>query len=339
MSARHWIIGLCVSAALTACTTPAGGPLLRRGVVPPGRAEPPSQPMPTEDLDLQIALGGDSYSLGEPVYLTLRLRNTGSESLRVFGSLDPTDGATEVLVRLAGAPWSSFVPLVEVDNDDGIFTSLDVGEVLGNVAAIFFGAPGWTFAEPGDYQVKAIFQTSGSDGRTLQVTSPTLELEIRPSAAGTLLVGSDLASVEAGKFLTWRAGDHLEAGQALLRQVLETDERSPLSDHIHSAFAHSQGEAFSDYRQGRVRAPDCDRAIAHLDAVVSDRLPEHVRLENTIMRGKCASRHGAPGAARRYFDEAREMARGKPEYRGTRARIDRLRGRLDAGNKGPGAPR
>lgn len=320
-----------LTAVLTACTTPAGGPLVGRGVVSPDDAKPATQSVPAEHLRLEIVLDREVYALGEPIYLTLRLHNSGSDTLRVIGSLDPTDGAVDVLVEGPGERQETFVPLVEADHDEGIFENLGPGAVLGTVVPIFFGADGWTFDEPGRFEVTAIYKTPGERGRTLRTVSTAIALEVRSSSIGARLVGEAQRSLEAGKFLTWQSGDHLEQGRALLEQALEAEDQSPLSDYIHSAFARSLGEPFADYRAGRVRPPDCQQALNRLVQVTNDRLHVYVRMQNAVIRAKCAFRTNDREAAGRYLKEARGMAEGKPEYRGLLLRIDELQGRLDSG--------
>src|SRR5688500_15257208 len=141
---------------LAGCDTPAGGRWPQQGGADRDKAKPPGTVVKSPDLRLQTSVERDSYVLGEPVYLLLRLENTGAQTQRVFGGLDPTDGAVEILVSGGDRREQHFVPLVEADHDESIMVELSPGRPLGAVAPIFFGANGWTFPSTGTYTVTAI---------------------------------------------------------------------------------------------------------------------------------------------------------------------------------------
>jgi hypothetical protein len=321
----HAAIALVAAAALAACTAPAGGRWPREGVVSPAVANPPAPVVPAEFLQLTMSTERTQYLVGEPVYVALDLENSGVQTERVVGSLDPIDGAVDVLISAPDERTQVFGPLVEADNDEGILVELASGARIGDVVPIFFGARGWTFASPGRYVLTAVYQTPDRDGRFLEATSPPVTIEIQPSSVGENLIRSDERTVgEVGKFLTWRSGDHLEQGQARLREVLQQSPASPHASYIHAAFAHSFSEPFMDYRRGEVRPANCDLAMRELAQVDSTRLPTYLRLQNAMVGARCALAAEDWDAAQRYLDQAEEIAAGRPEYRGLAARIAEL---------------
>ena len=118
-------------ALVVGCDTPAGGRWPREGVADGRKANPPATVVTATNLRLQASVERDAYVVGEPVYLILRLENTGNQAQRVFGSLDPGDGAVEILVTGPDRREQRFVPLVETDQDSSIMVELAPAGSLG----------------------------------------------------------------------------------------------------------------------------------------------------------------------------------------------------------------
>jgi hypothetical protein len=317
---------LLALAIVAACEAPAGGAWPRQGVADRKEAKPSATAVTASDLRLHASVERDSFLVGEPVYLELRLENTGRQSHRVFGSLDPSDGAVEVLVMDPNGREHHFVPLVETEQDESIMVDLGPSAAVGAVAPVFFGANGWTFPSPGRYGVTAVYRTKARDAQVMEVRSAVLNVEVRASAdgAGEFLAGGSPPSLEAGKFLTWQAGDHLTAGRAHLENLLTRYPRSDLTHYALSALSRSEGTRFLDYRSRTVRAPNCELALARLRGVVDERLPGYVRMQNALTRARCAVRARDIAGARAAIGDVRGMAGERPEYQGLVAQATEL---------------
>jgi hypothetical protein len=322
---------LLVLAVAASCDTPAGGRWPGERGADPAQAPPAAAVVRAQDLRLDASVEREAYVVGEPVYLILRLENTGTDGRRVFGSLDPSDGAVDVVIGDATGE-RVFVPLVEVHHDEGIMVDLVPGQPLGAVTPVFFGGAGWTFPEPGSYQVTAIYRTPGEDGRLLETRSAPVEIVVQRSTdgSGEFLVASSDASFGAGKFLAWQSGDHLAAGQQHLERLLREYPASALTPYVRSAFGHSLGRRFLDYRSREVRPPDCERALAHLGAAVDETLPAYIRIQNALTRARCAARGRDGAAARAAIGAALAAAGERPEYGALRARAVELQQNLNA---------
>lgn len=327
---------LAAGAALTisACN-PSGIDRSGGDVVPPADAPPPATPTPSDALSLAAEAEKSSYVVGEPVYLTLALRNTGREAKRVLRRLDPVVGSVEIVVTGPDGDSVRFVPLGQVDTGPGMLVSLAPGEAVANVVPIFFGAGGWTFGEPGRYSVTATYEGPGVRGQreTARAGPTTVRVEEVPRA--TLDVGPENdAAFEAGKFLLWQKGDHLEEGHALLRAFAERAPDAVLTDYINIAFARSYADSFMDYRREAVRLPDCERARSHLSAARPGDVGGYARIQYAIAGLRCAVRRGDRDAAERYLDLVRETAGEDPAYGGLVARASELAGGLGADAEG-----
>ena len=305
-----------VVALVAACDTPAGGRWPREGVADPDKARPPATVVTAPDLTLRAFVERDTFVVGEPVYLILRLVNTGTAAQRVFGSLDPSDGAVEITISGPEGRAARFAPLVEADHDSSIVVELAAGDSLGAVAPVFFGANGWTFPAPGTYSLTASYRTAGG-GQLRETKAAAVNVHVRANGdgAGEFLVGTGAASLEAGKFLAWQSGDHLTAGREHLTNLLTRYPRSDLAHYVRSALAHSYGTRFMNYQTRAVRPPDCQLALEQLRAVSDDRLPGFLRLRNAMTRARCAVRGGDGAGARREIQQARQVAGTAPEYR------------------------
>lgn len=124
----------------------------------------PEHPLPGIRIGLAPAPGA-FYRFAEPVLLSLALENRTGRPLRVPDSiLDPKAGFVEILVRRVergkpgDTPPESFHPVVtrcfEI-GEDQLVTIPDQGRLEDNIN-LTFGASGFTFAEPGVYEVQAL---------------------------------------------------------------------------------------------------------------------------------------------------------------------------------------
>lgn len=308
----------------TGCTTPAGGRWPAKGVVSPRDAKSPAQVIQIDDMELELLSDHKQYFVGEPVYLTARLKNAGPETQKIISSLDPIDGALEIRLTDPTQQVRTFNPLGEADLDESTLTNLLPGGVVGNVFPVFFGGQGWTFPTPGRYVLVAVYRFPFGSGKVATVRSAALDIDIQssPQGEGEFLIGEDLkVSRETGKFMAWQGGDHLEAGQALLQTLLQRWPDSPLADYIHSAYTRSFGKRFMDYRKRQVRPPDCRMALEHLAKVKGGRLPDFLRFQNAVIEARCAMREQDLFGARERLNRAKAIASDRPEYSGMLARV------------------
>ena len=106
------------------------------------------------NVRLTVMLGKSQVQLGEPVYMTATLTNTGAGEADVYPSLYPEDSALQVNVRAPDGESRVFVPY-SLDLNEASTKRLMPGESIGAAFPIFYGGRGWTFTDPGTYQVSA----------------------------------------------------------------------------------------------------------------------------------------------------------------------------------------
>lgn len=318
------LLFVAIAVAVAGCHTPAGGRWPQQGTVSPSDAAPKAVIVPSNQLALSVAPERSSYRVGEPVYLAITLRNTSERAERVIGSLHPEDGAVDVVIATLDGRQREYVPLGEADHDETIFQSLAPGATIGNMVPVFFGGAGWTFDKPGRYTITAYYRLPDGKKTVRESKSTPVTIDIEASPEGSKLIGDGQASREAGKFLTWQAGDHLEKGRSQLSELMQQTPDSPLASYANFAFGRSWGDSFMDYRNRLVRPANCELAMRHLAKLRDADVTDFIRVQSAITSARCAAQRKEFGAARGHIGSVKKMAGAKPEYRSILVRLAEL---------------
>ena len=278
-----------------------------------GTAALASESVPLMDFQLVLEAEQTQFMVGEPVYITVRLRNTGSAPADVFHVLDPRAGAIRVAIESPSIPRRVFLPLSLVDVEKGV-RPLAAGQELSVAIPIFYGGLKWTFSHPGTYTVTAIYRHKDSArGQTLRSNPITLSFS-EADGAGRLLMDASGPSEEAARFLLWQQGDHLHHGLDRLRNVVATFPESPLADYVQLALGHNLTIPFRDYSIGKTRRQDCEGASAHLQQVRDNRLPPYLRIQKSLDEARCLQKSGQSKQASELFAHARRLSQARAEY-------------------------
>lgn len=275
---------------------------------------------------LQLTLQAERpvVELGEPVYVTARITNHGSEPIALRPLLDPRDGELEISVRDPAGEGVGYMPLAVRDN--GVEPApLAPRAQIAKTIPIFFGATGWVFKAPGKYTVRAAFESHGGEGRRVQLEAPPITIEVREGGAAIRgLVAGDEASLQAGRFLEWRSGDQLTEGRSLLERISRENPESALATHYRLAEARSWARPFKDYRVGRVRPADPQRALTELERVRDDLLPAALVTEKRLTQASALLSANRPKDAAEVLERVAPALRERPELAGFREQASRL---------------
>ena len=271
------------------------------------------EPSASSALRLTLDLSRSALTLGEPVYATVRLVNSGERPVEVFKHLDPQTGALQIDVSSSSRPRKVFLPLFYADAVR-TRTALAPGETITAVFPIFYGALGWTFDRPGTYRVTAEYRPLDGAQRNW-IRSPAVDVTVGEEAGGgaSLMAGTS-ASEEAAKFLLWQRGDHLRAGQALLTNLLAQHPDSRLADYARLAFGRNLSRSFRDYTVGQVRQADCEPALAYLQKVRSERLPDYLQIQQRLDEARCLITLSRPADARASMEQVERLRAGRSEF-------------------------
>lgn len=179
-------------------------------------------------LRLNLEAPKTSYVIGEPVVLTVGLHNAGSTDRYVLPLLDPRYQFLNVEIRKKGSgDFEVLRPAVLADARGIQAARLQPGDSLHEEVKVFFGAKGWTFEEPGVFEVRADYLAGGAtpdvyDEREGRVQSPVLELEIRaPVSPADRLATKLVSGYEQGLFIFLDGASHLRRAKERLERVVE----------------------------------------------------------------------------------------------------------------------
>jgi hypothetical protein len=155
---------------------------------------------------------------------------------------------------------------------------LPPGEKLYESIFVFYGAEGFYFEEPGEYQLWATYGAGGQ-----RIRSNVLRVRVAyPQNQEDEEVALWTFGRDQGHVLYMRGADHLRAGNDQLREVTERFPNTNLARYIHYCFGQSRARPFKDLVQGRVCGPDPEEAIRELEKAraLSPRCDRHSSLDN-----------------------------------------------------------
>lgn len=258
------------------------------------------------ELVLTLDTHKSSYVLGEPVYVTVHLKNESAKSAQVRTSLRPSAGFLTVQVRAAEERAArEFIPLAIGDFELPV-TTLGPGQSMNDTFPIFFGGYGWTFPDTGSYEISA---RHAAPGMARQLSPPVTITVTRGRGAGTYLFSRPKEDqIETGKFLIWQQGDHLRRAQATLDEIVTQYPDSPVSDYARLATGISLSRPFHDYSIGRVRPAQPDLALELLNAVPDKTLPDLLKLKRQLALARSFEGVAQTSDAQTALAEARELA-------------------------------
>lgn len=267
-----------------------------------------------------------SVELGEPIYLALRVTNVQQEPLKIIGQLRPGEGLVEIYSIGANGGKVLLAPLSE--SDYGRSTTLAPKQTIGDVFPIFFGANGWYFNEAGEYRISVQIKVPIKDGFSSFSSEPAV-IKVKSSKAGQALFSSDIRnSMEAGKFLLWRSGDHLEFGIDYLTSLSKQNPDSVLSSYIYAALAQNYSEPFANYIVGKVRAPSCRQANSFRKMIKAGVLTENLLIEDYISQAKCHAENKNWRAVKIALDAGSKLSSDRPEFKAFSQSIAEMQKRL-----------
>lgn len=267
-----------------------------------------------------------TVELGEPVYLALRVTNMRREPVKIIGGLHPGEGLIEIFSMGANGKKVLLAPLSK--SDFGGSTTLTPKQTMGNVFPIFFGANGWNFKEVGEYHISVQLKVPTKNGFSIFSSEPVV-IKVESSKAGQALFSvDDSNSMEAGKFLLWRSGDHLEAGIKQLTLFSKQYQNSALSSYIFAALVHSYSEPFANYIVQEVRAPICQQANSLREMIKTNVLPENLLIEDSISQAKCHAESKNWREAKKALDVGFKLSADRSEFKAYSQSIEEMKKRL-----------
>lgn len=234
----------------------------------------PEQPISILNLDLKPPQGGAVFDFAQPVFLEVTLSNRSGRTLDLSPQwLDPKSGLLEILIRRRGENESrSFIPVVERCYDLSADTadSVPPGQSISNNLNLTFGAAGFPFAEPGEYQVTALLAfPDRQNQRELVVRSNALRIRVAyPKSREEENDAMILQREDVGLYFALGGSQALPAARDALEEVRARRQgkgeriTDPIVANIVRDEGIDTGRPYLRYRDGKFSQQDGDRARA-----------------------------------------------------------------------------
>ncbi len=199
------------------------------------------------------------YQFAEPITVEIKLENQTEAAMIVPHMLKPEFGLMEIWIRNPRGQVQPYAPLFKLCSE-ARHQELPPGEKLFESVFLGYGAQGFYFQEPGEYQIWAIYTAGG-----LRLRSNVLRIRVAyPQSREEEQMAVYTFGDEQGHLLYMRGGDHLRRGTDELLEVTDRFPTTHLAHYIHYCLGSSQAREFKDTVSGRVRSPQIDRAIRQL---------------------------------------------------------------------------
>jgi hypothetical protein len=247
---------------------------------------------------------GHRYKLGEPVVVELRLAALDAHGRQVHEHIHPNHGLVRIVIRQPNGSLHLFRPLADHCLETRLVTATPA-KPLYTSAYIGYGKDGFTFRQPGFYEIRAMYEApDGSDVVSnilrVRVSSPRSEEE---DGIADLYFGDD-----QGKLFTFLGSDapSLTSGNRALENVIDRYPAHRLTAYAHLAKGMNAKRAFkfitADKTLNRRKAHPGD-AVSFLQAAASAGLLDNVTMNKTMREVAIAQADlGQVGAARQTLD-------------------------------------
>ncbi len=200
------------------------------------------------------------FAFAEPVTVELKLKNQGAEPVSVPDQLNPEFGLVQVFIRSPHGQVRPYRPLFRLCGEPHS-AELPPGESLYESVFLAFGADGFYFSEPGEYQVWAVHELGGA-----RLSSNALRLRVAfPQKAGEEEMALLTFERDQGHVLYMRGAPHLASATDQLREVVERWPTTNLARYIHLCLGQSQAKPFKDVVANEIRPANVQQAVQELE--------------------------------------------------------------------------
>lgn len=198
------------------------------------------------------------FDFMEPVEVEVRIRNLSDRPLAIDPRLAPEYGATAFFIKKVGGPVDEFHPLLCYLAEAEALV-LEPG-VEGNegpdrhsqLVFLAYGGGGFSFDRPGEYLIRAVYQSHG------EILQPSNVLKIRvglPESKEQEKVATDYFSSQVGLslYLGGSKSPFLSKGMDLLAEINEAQPDSMLGARLSQVLARSEARPFHRLEKNKLR--------------------------------------------------------------------------------------
>jgi hypothetical protein len=261
-----------------------------------------------DPVRLSLEANQASYVVSDPVVLGVGIHNTGSEDRYVLPLLDPRYQFLNVEIRKPGdTEFRAFRSPVLGDARGVKAVRLKPGDVLHEDIKIFFGTDGWTFKEPGTYEVRADYPAGGSPTEAFdqreRVQSPVMTLQIKSATTSTdSRTVPQVLNYTRGLYLYLEGASHLKGAHATYEKIVREEPNSTVAPAARLALAQAELNPALEPGSRVAPAPDAadvEKARVYLQGLPTETLPARSVVRATEQLSVEMQKRGdAPEAAR-----------------------------------------
>lgn len=248
-----------------------------------------------ESFKLELSAEKNSFLLGEPVVVLVKVTNTGSTPLVIPGGLSPEMDALVYEISGPRGEGIPFSPLYVADTDQSI--SLNRNESVHGAARIYYGGNGFSFPEAGSYKVTVRYKTERSAPLSLTITAPRDAAEEKQAR---LMLDNN----EVGLFLMLEGGDELAKAQEVTDAMLRDYPGSLLSAYLRYARGKNYSVPARNFVSQKPRGADLPRAIELLTPLQENSaILMFYRLRSATTLSRCLQQSGRGQEARKVLED------------------------------------
>ena len=225
-----------------------------------------AEPSETEQtaVELRIQAMPAAYPLGYPIAIRVLAQNVGDEALPIKGRLNPSYGVVRIEYRRAGSEeWSVVEPLAWFEPVGDEYAMLSPGERTEQTVPIYFG-DGWTFPQPGDYEVRARLQLESdaedAASEPVQISVVDAHTSDDEAALRPLLNNGRRLNDEIGRLLSFGGRIVSEEGLTDLEAAVDQHGDTALGSALRLTLVSQRLRPSIDPLTGERPAPDLTEA-------------------------------------------------------------------------------
>ena len=215
-----------------------------------------------------------AYECMEPVSLELKVACKGEEDVEISSHLDPSYGVVAVYLQKPDGTVARFRPLMTACTEGSEQQTLTPGVPVYQNLHLTYGRDGFSFDEPGFYQVCAVYQ----GGERFTTYSNVLSIYVgAPQSRETEALAADFFDPSKGELLAVgpSASSRFSAQIDFFREVVDRLPGTALGRHLAGYLAMVHGVPFKDLTRIRLQeegAPTTKLRLATTRASTKDAL-------------------------------------------------------------------
>ncbi len=205
--------------------------------------------MDQSGLQFHISGTHESFALGEPVYLHLKLSPSDLRGKTVVPHVNPNKAMSSVVIAKPNGQVVVYEPYID-HLMAGKTAFLPAGKTIEDAAYIGFGKGGLYFDQPGVYTLRAVYHAL--DGS--QVLSNVIKLRVRhPGTAESEEVANLLLGEDQGALFYLQGSDSvsLRGGNDAFDTLLEKHSTHRLTDYVRYARGVNAARTFKTISKGQ----------------------------------------------------------------------------------------